>query len=159
MTMTLVVCSLITAGSQSIPPNAYTAIRFPFDAESSDSFNLHSKEQPDTGSTVTVVDERASLIWPKHTAWATLNGLVYLEEGDYTEFRTRFVRDPFNLTSGFDSTCTEDHAPSPGGQYVAKNWNMFVKPLTPVALMVKHNAPKAVAVSLAEFKVSYWVDV
>lgn len=159
MTMTLVVCSLISTGSQVIPANAYTILRFPFDAESADSFNMHDKVQPDTGETITVSNPRAGLIWPKHDAWATLNGLIYIEDDNYTEIRTRFVRDPLNLTTGEDSTCTEDHAPTVGGQYIAKNWNIFVHPNTPVGLLVKHNATTSVAVTLSEFKMSYWVDL
>jgi len=159
MTMTLVVCSLISSGSQAIAPNVYTPLRFPFDSESADAFNLHDKVQPDTGETVTVASPRAALIWPAHTAWATLNGLMYWEDDNYTELRTRFVRDPLNLTTGEDSTCTEDHAPTVGGQYIAKNWNMFVHPNTPVGLLVKHNATTPVAVTFAEFKLSYWVDL
>lgn len=159
MTMTQVVCSLITGGSQSIPPNVYTPLRFPFNAESADAFDLHPTVQPDTGETITSTNPRASLIWPKHTAWATLSGLVYWDPDDYTEVRDRFVRDPLNLTTGYDSTCTEDHPPTPGGQYRAKNWPIFVHPNTPVALLVRHDASSAVAVSFAEFKMSYWVDL
>ena len=153
MTMRLVVCSLITGGSQTIPVSGdYTAIRFPFNAESYDPDGLHNPLQPDTGQTVTVSDPRASLIWPQHTAWATLNALIYWDSGSYTEIRDRFVRDPLNLTTGYDSTCTEDHAATIGGQYIAKNWNVWVHPLTPIGLLVRHNSSSPQTVSLAELK-------
>lgn len=159
MGMTLVVCSLITGGSQSVQPNQYTLLRFPFDSESIDQWELHSKIQPDTGETVTVSSPRAGLIWPKHTAWAHLNAMVQWADGDYTEIRDRFTRDPLNLTTGYDSTCTEDRHPTVGGQYNAKNWDIFVHPNTPIGIEVKHNGSKAVAVTLAEFKMSYWVNL
>lgn len=157
--MTLVVSSLISAGTQSIQPNQYTLLRFPFDNESADAFDLHPRVQPDTGQSITVSDPRAGLIWPAHTAWATLNALAYFEEDNYTEIRTRFTRDPLNLTTGEDSTCTQDHAPTPGGQYISKSWNIFVHPMTSIGFLVKHNASTSVAVTLAEFKLSYWVDL
>ena len=161
MAMRLVVCSLKTGGPQRIPPDEYTILRFPFNAESHDPDDLHPALQPDTGQTVTSADDRAGLIWPKHTAWATLNALIYWEAGGYTEVRDRFVRNPLNLPGAppYDSTCTEDHPKTPGGQYLAKTWNLFVHPLTPLGLLLQHDAPGPVAVTLAEFKLSYWVDV
>lgn len=162
MTMMLVVCSLITeqGSKQTIPVGSdYTILRFPFTGESTDPHGLHNPLQPDNGSTVTFSNQRAGLIWPAHTAWATLNGLIYWADGDYTETRDRFVRDPLDLTTGYDSTCTEDKGSTPGGQFTAKSWNIWVHPLTPIGLLVRHNSPEPTKVDFAEFKLSYWVDV
>jgi len=160
MAMRLVVCSLKTGGPQTIPPSStdYVIVRFPFNGESDDSDGLHDPVQPDTLQATTASHPRAGLIWPQHTAWATLNGLMYWDHGDYTEIRSRFIRDPLSLTTGYDSTATEDDPPSVGGQYKIKNWNMWVHPMTPVALAVRHNSRQDQYLSLAEFKVSYWVN-
>lgn len=159
MAWKLIVCSLMTSAPQAIPPNTYTILKFPFDNESADAPSLHDPKQPDTGLTTTASNPRSGLIWPAHVGWAHLNGLIYWQGGDYTEVRDRFVRDPLELTTGYDSTCTEDHAKTPGGQYLAKNWDMFVHPLTSVGLLVQHNGSRSVKVDFAEFKMSYWVDL
>lgn len=156
------VCSLKTAAPQTIPAGAsYTLVRFPFEAgtgESYDPADMHPTLQPD-GVTVTSADSRAGLIWPAHTAWARLDAMLQWEAGDYTEVRDRFTRDPLELFGPADSTCTEDHAVTPGGQYIAKSWAMFVHPGTPVALAVRHNAAAGVRLMLAEFKLSYRLDI
>lgn len=156
-------CSLKfdTTQDQWIMPGDYQIVRFPFEPiESSDIYDLHPKVQPDTSGSITLASQRAGLIWPKHEQWATLWGLLYWADGDYTEVRDRFVRDPLNLSSGFDSTCTEDHASTPGGQYIAKSWAAKVYPGTPWALMVRHNSPDPVKLDFAEFKMIYsvWED-
>lgn len=146
---------------QMIQPGDYQIVRFPFSPiESSDTLDLHPVVQPDTGQSVTLSSTRSGLIWPAHSRWARLWGLLYWADGGYTEVRDRFVRDPLNLSSGYDSTCTEDHAATPGGQYVAKSWEAKVYPGTPWALMVKHNATSPVKLDFAEFKMiySYWED-
>lgn len=160
MAMRLVVCSLKTGGPQLIPPSStdYVIVRFPFNGESDDKDGLHDIVQPDTHLSTSAGHPRAGLIWPLHTAWATLNGLMYWDHGDYTEIRSRFIRDPLRLTTGYDSTATEDDPPSVGGQYKIKSWNMWVHPMTPVALAVRHNSDRDQVLNLAEFKVSYWVN-
>lgn len=156
-----VVCSLKTKSGvkQSIPPGPdYTIVRFPFDGqESSDSHDLHPVLQPDTAESITYTSPRAGLIWPAHTAWADLYGMLYWDAGNYTELRDRFVRDPLNLSSGYDSTCTEDHNVTPGGSYIAKAWGLRAYVGTPLALMVKHNSSGPVNLAFAEFKVKYTV--
>ncbi|MFI9552659.1 hypothetical protein [Nonomuraea endophytica] len=149
------VCSLL-AGSQTIPVTGadYYVVRFPFGTESYDAHGMHDPAQPD-GAVSAYPDPRSGLIWPKHDAWATLYTLMYWEADNYTELRDRFVRDPLNLSTGYDSTCTEDRAITPGGQYIAKTWGMFVHPETPIALMVKHNASTSVRLELAELKLAY----
>jgi hypothetical protein len=155
------VCSLITEQDvkQIIPPGPnYTLVRFPFIGESYDAHKMHPEIQPDTAQAVTYSNPRSGLIWPKHDAWATLNALLYWDDGPYTELRDRFVRDPLNLSTGLDSTCTEDHPATPGGQYRAKTWNIWVHPGTPIGIMVRHNADVPVRLAFAEFKLSYHRD-
>lgn len=156
-----IVCSLINKSPQMIPagPN-YTLLHFPYGSivgESYDAHGMHNPAQPD-GVTSAYPDARSGLIWPAHDAWAALHALVYWEAEDYTEVRSRFTRDPLGLFGPPDHTCTEDNPATPGGQYRPKSWAMFVHPGVPIGVMVRHNAPTAVAVTLAEFKLSYHLD-
>ncbi|WP_326829672.1 hypothetical protein OIE13_05920 [Streptosporangium sp. NBC_01810] len=155
------VCSLITEQGvkQTIPPgDTYTLVRFPFGVESADQHDMHPEVQPDTSQTVTYSSPRSGLIWPKHSAWAQVYALMYWDPGDYTEVRDRIVRDPLGLNSAPDSTCTEDHPATPGGQYRAKSWAIFVHPGIPLGLMVRHNASGPVKLAFAEFKLAYHRD-
>ena len=148
------VCSLL-ASTQTIPVTSdYYLVRFPYGTESYDERGMHNPDQPD-GVVSAYPDARSGLIWPQHHAWAALYALLYWEADDYTELRDRFVRDPLNLSTGYDSTCTQDRAITPGGQYIAKTWGMFVHPETPIGLMVRHNASTPVKLELAEFKIAY----
>ncbi len=70
--------------------------------------------------------------------------------------RSRFVRDPLNLTTGEDSTCTEDSPATAGAQFRAKAWAMFVEPGTPVALAVRYNGFSPVALTHAQFKLAIY---
>jgi hypothetical protein len=156
-----IVCSLINKDGQNIPPgDSYTLLRFPFvqDGESYDAHDMHPAVQPDTGQMVGFSSQRAGLIWPVHDAWAHLHALLYWDAGSYTEVRSRFVRDPLAIFGDPDSTCTEDHPATPGQQFRPKNWAMFVHPMIPLGLMVRHNASGPVKLLLAEFKVSYHRD-
>jgi hypothetical protein len=154
------VVSLKVEVAQSIPAgDDYHLLRFPYDVsdESYDPWGMHDPVHPG-GYTVTnwATNPRSGLIWPvcaQAKAWGTVYGLVYWEAGDYSEVRSRIVRDPLGLTAnGYDSTCTEDHFATPGGQFRAKKWGLFVNPATPIGLMVRHNASTAKKVTLAEFK-------
>lgn len=156
-------CSLKFADDQDqmIAPGDYQIVRFPFGSqESSDVFDLHPVIQPDTGEPVTLSSPRAGLIWPAHSRWARLWALMYWSDGPYTEVRSRYVRDPLGLSSGYDSTCTEDDGKNGGGQYRAKSWEIKTYPGTPIALMVRHNANVPVKLDFAEFKMiySFWED-
>ncbi|PSK86905.1 hypothetical protein CLV63_13322 [Murinocardiopsis flavida] len=151
------VCSLITTGPQLIPAGeAYTVVRFPFGTESYDEHGMHDPAQPD-GETATDGHPRAGLIWPSADGWADLYAMLFWPDGGYNEVRDRFVRDPLDLSTGHDSTCTQDHAPTPGGQYLAKTWGMFVKVGTPVSVMVRHNSGSGVNLDFAEFKLAIHV--
>ncbi|MGW7085008.1 hypothetical protein ACWGH2_16170 [Streptomyces sp. NPDC054871] len=154
--MSVLVCSLKSDAPQSIAPGAYAVVRFPFGvAESYDAHCMHQVAQPDGARVASWTrDDRSGLIWPAAAGWGTLHALAYWEAGDYTEVRSRFVRDPLGLSTGYDSTCTEDDVPTGGGQFRAKSWGMFVDPGTPLALMVRHDASEARAVVLAEFKLA-----
>ncbi|GAB3210026.1 hypothetical protein ACQEU5_15260 [Marinactinospora thermotolerans] len=157
--MPVYVCSLIRNEPQAIPSGGYHVVRFPFGtAESYDAHGMHQVAQPD-GYEITDwrKDDRSGLIWPSADGWADLYGLMYWESGDYTEVRSRFVRDPLDLSTGYDSTCTEDDARTPGGQYRAKHWGLFSHVGTPLALLVQHNAPGSLALTHAQFKVAIHV--
>lgn len=152
--MSVRVCSLIAPGPQTIPAGPdYHLLRFPYAGESYDAYGMHQPQQPDGGSS-TWPDERSGLIWPTLNGWGSLTALIFWEDGGYTEVRDRFVRDPLTLSTGFDSTATEDHPRTPGGQYRGKHHEMFVHPGTPIGLMVRHNAPSPVRVTFAEFKLA-----
>ncbi len=69
------------------------------------------------------------------------------------------VGDPLALTPyGPNPTCTQDRPPTPGGQYIAKTWGIFVHPSIPLAVAVRHNASRPVKLLFAEFKLSYHPD-
>ncbi|WP_432169042.1 hypothetical protein [Streptomyces sp. 1222.5] len=155
--MPVQVCSLILSEPQSIPGDGkYHILRFPFGSEeSADDCNMHQMAQPD-GYTISNwrTDDRSGLIWPACDGWGSLTGVIFWAAGDYTEIRDQFVRDPFNLSTGFNSTATEDHSPTTGGQYLHKSHELFVHPGTPIGLLVKHNASGPVDVTFAEFKLA-----
>ncbi len=171
MTMRLLDCSLKTGGALSITPNAYTLVRFPFTTEPYDPDDLHPPVQPDTGNTITSADPRAGLIWPRHDALGRFTAMMQwqdiadLASADRpTHFRHRFVRDPLGLpgSTGYDSTATSDHRPRPageGGTCKTKQWEFWVHPETPLGYLVYHDARVPMRLELAEFKLSYWVDV
>jgi hypothetical protein len=152
--MAVHVCSLILNSPQSIPGDgAYHLIRFPYAGESADGHGMHQPDQPD-GATSRFPDPRSGLIWPSTAGWGEVKALLYWAAGDYTEVRDRFVRDPLGIAGGADSTCTEDHRATPGGQYRAKAWGIFVDPGTPLGVMVRHNGSSAVDVTHAQFKLA-----
>lgn len=154
------VCSLKTETPQLIPADGgYHIVRFPYGtAESSDEHGMHQSAQPD-GYQITdwAKDDRSGLVWPTLDGWASLNAMVFWDSGNYTEIRDRFVRDPLGLAGEPDSTCTEDHPTTPGGQYRAKHWELFAHPGTPLALLVRHNASAPVNITLAELKLSIFL--
>ncbi|NJQ02684.1 hypothetical protein [Streptomyces zingiberis] len=149
------VCSLIVNARQSVPADGnYHLVRFPYgDRESYDAHGMHNARQPD-GKTSAYPDTRSGLIWPAVSGWGSLTAMIHWEAGDYTEVRDQFVRDPLGLAGGADSTATEDHARTPGGQYRAKHHEMFVHPGTPVALRVRHNGSRAASLVHAQFKLA-----
>lgn len=156
--MALYVCSLINDDEQSIPPDTYELLKFPFTGESYDPWDMHPEDQPD-GARSAYPDERSALIWPAVAGWGTLTAMVHWEEGGYTEVRDQYIRDPLNLAGGPDTTCTEHEAHNPGGQYRAKHHALFVNPDTPIAIRVRHNAASAVKVVHCQLKLAVEDDV
>ncbi|PRY00715.1 hypothetical protein [Allonocardiopsis opalescens] len=155
--MAVHVCSLILNEPQSVPGDGeYHIVRFPFGGgESYDAHGMHQAAQPD-GHRIADwrADDRAGLIWPAVGGWGSLTAMAYWADGSYTEVRDRFVRDPLGLSTGYDSTATEDRAASPGGQYAHKSHEMFVRPGTPIGFLVRHNAAGALDLTHAQFKLA-----
>lgn len=157
--MSVLVCSLINKEKQVIPPGGYHILRFPFGGgESYDTHGMHQMDQPD-GYQITDwrTDDRSGLIWPAAGGWGVLTGIVYWEDGSYTELRDRFERDPLNLSTGSDTTATDHRPQSPGVQCFTKTHQMFVHSDTPVAFKVGHNSSGAQTTYLAEFKLAIHV--
>ncbi|GAB3482224.1 hypothetical protein [Nocardiopsis coralliicola] len=158
--MSLRICSLIVDANQSVPADGeYHTLRFPYgDAESSDLWNMHAAAQPD-GAESAYPDERSALIWPSAEGWGTVTAMIHWSDGSYREVRSQLVRDPLGLAGGPDTTCTEDHAATPGGQYTAKHHALFVHPDVPLALQVRHDGSSAATVEHAQFKLAIETDV
>ena len=159
------VCSLKVDVNQLIQPNVWTLVRFPYDTESTDPFNMHDPGRPPPGGPVLEwsTDDRSSLIWPSSSGWASLYALIQWAAppaqsgcGTGTEYRDQFIRDPLNYTATnpSDTTATHHRAATVGGNYFEKSWGIFVNPTVPLALRVRHNCSQALALTLAEFKVA-----
>ncbi|MFD5697433.1 hypothetical protein [Streptomyces lasiicapitis] len=154
--MTVYVCSLKVDVPQIIKPGAYVTVRFPFgDLESLDAHRMHQVVQPD-GHTVRSWrdDDRAGLIWPAVDGWGVLTAMAQWEAGGYRELGARFVRDPLGLSTGWDSTATDERPPSPGRQRSTYQHQMVVRPETPIALQVCHDDGALRRLLLAEFKLA-----
>ncbi|MFE7963392.1 hypothetical protein ACFU0X_10115 [Streptomyces cellulosae] len=161
------VCSLKTTRPQTIPADGkYHLVHFPFGdtgaVESYDPFGMHPVRQPD-GVDATHLLDRSALIWPHTNGWGTLTALIHWKtpapDGIFnrhrpTEYRDRFVRDPLNLATGYDSTATETRPAQDNGPLLHKTHEIFVKPHVPLALMVRHNGRKPVDLELAELKLA-----
>ncbi|MYW67724.1 hypothetical protein GTY65_27160 [Streptomyces sp. SID8379] len=167
--MTVAISSLkyeaARSGAQKITydGDGYHLVRFPYEKgeESYDPWNMH--DPAGGGGTSKYPDARSGLIWPSHDGWATLSALVFWAADERaTEYRARFVRDPLNLSTRYDSTATTDISATGGGQYRSYTWQMFVHPGTPVGLKVsarRGDTPLAVPITLAEFKLAIQTDV
>ncbi|MGA5183070.1 hypothetical protein [Streptomyces pseudogriseolus] len=160
-------CSLKTSRPQTIPADGkYHLVRFPFGDDSAeecyDAFGMHPVRQPD-GVDAIQLPERSALIWPHTDGWGTLTAMIHWKtppkDGIFTrnrptEYRDRFVRDPLNLSTGYDSTATETRPAQDRGPLLHKTHQIFVKPHVPLALMVRHNGRKPVDLELAELKLA-----
>lgn len=160
--MTLYICSLKRATNQSIPPNTYELLRFPFgSAEPTDKHGMHQMAQSD-GYQITDWDEdsRSGLIWPAQSGWGTITGMVYWSDGSATKYIDRIIRDPLGFTEEpRDTTATEYRHPFDGSSPYHKTHEMFVEPGVPIGIEVRHNASTAQTVYLAEFKLAIETDV
>ncbi|MEV6565853.1 hypothetical protein [Streptomyces kronopolitis] len=149
------VCSLKRDSKQTILPNSYQIVRFPFGvSEPSDNCGMHQTQQPD-GYEITQwdTDDRSGLIWPSQAGWGELHAMIQWEDGQYTELRDQFVRDPLGYGLDPENTTATDHRPrSPGMQCFTKGHGIYVSPDVPIALRVTHNDSRSRAVTLAEFK-------
>lgn len=155
--VTVRVCSLIRVTPQPIPADeAFHIVRFPFGAaESLDEHGMHQVEQPD-GHRVDDwdTDDRSGLIWPAGEGWGALTAMIQWENGDYTELRDQYIRDPLNLSTGPDTTATDHRPRSPGMQCFTKHHEVTVRPGTPIALRVRHNDGRAQRIVHAQFKLA-----
>ncbi|MFF1709328.1 hypothetical protein [Streptomyces sp. NPDC058268] len=153
--MTVRIVSLKTDVAQSIPVGGYQIVRFPYAAESYDPHGMHDKVDP-RGYEVRAWqrDDRSGLIWPTVGGWGSLTAMIYWEDGEYRELRDRFVRDPLDLSTGYDSTATEHRPRSPGEQFFHKCHELFVYPKTPIGLFVAHDDSRPRRITLAELKLA-----
>jgi hypothetical protein len=169
--MSLAICSLkweaARTGAQTITydSDGYHLARFPYvtGEEQYDPWNMHDPGQGGDSAS-TFPDARSGLIWPSHDGWGVLSAMVFWEaDSAGLEYRARYVRDPLNLSTGYDSTATTDIAPTRGGQYRTYMWQMFVHPGTPLGLKISvrgtGDAKIATPLMLAEFKLAIHTDV
>ncbi|RFU87258.1 hypothetical protein DY218_07775 [Streptomyces triticagri] len=169
--MGLAICSLKWDVEQSPPQNidydsdGYHLVRFPYeqDEESYDPWKMHDPAQGG-GDPSEFPDGRSGLIWPSHEGWGVLSAMVFWEpDSRPSEYRARFVRDPLDAGSGYDSTATTDSAPTGGGQYRSYVWQMFVHKGVPLGLKVsargRADAKIATPLMHAQFKLAIHTDV
>ncbi|MFF7393817.1 hypothetical protein ACFZAE_35930 [Streptomyces scabiei] len=170
--MSVVICSLkwekAHSGTQRITydSDGYHLVRFPYEAteESYDPWKMHAPENGG-GTASKFPDPRSGLIWPSHDGWGVLSAMVFWEADARTlEYRTRFVRDPLNLTKKkYDSTGTTDSVRTRGGQYRTCVWQMFVHRGMPLGLKISARGSgdtrRTTAITLAEFKLAIHTDV
>lgn len=158
----MAVSSLIVKVPQIIQPGVYTALRF--NEESTDGSGWHDSNNLASANSALIVPDRtayaglyAQIFWENalarvtedHPDWSAEERLAWCP----TQYQDRFSRDPYD--ADIDSTCTQDHAPTGGAQFLAKAWAITVRSGQPLAVMVAHNGGGPLAVTLAEFKV--WI--
>ncbi|APY89111.1 hypothetical protein DCW30_21195 [Streptomyces alfalfae] len=169
--MPVAICSLkwdaAQDGRQSVTydSDGYHLVRFPYGAgeENYDPWRMHDPAKGG-GSSAAFPHPRSGLIWPSHDGWGVLSALVFWEpDSGPTEYRTRFVRDPLGLSTGYDSTATTDSAPTRGSQFRSYVWQMFVHPNTPVGLKISArgvgDVRKKTPITHAQFKLAIHTDV
>lgn len=156
------VCALYRSEDQTIPPNTLTLVRFPFDVEAHDDLGMHDHDNqgdggycapPPTGNNW----KRAGMIWPSHDGWGVLTAMVQLEnDSTYSYVHTRFVRDPENFTTGFNSTghLTIPRANDSPKQFITNTWQIETKIGTPLALLVEHDGSMDATLSFAQLKLA-----
>ncbi|MFD9442175.1 hypothetical protein [Streptomyces sp. NPDC060001] len=169
--MSIVVCSLkwdasvLKTRKPTYDSDGYHLVRFPY-GSSGESYDPWKMHDPFHGGSVAskFPDARSGLIWPSHEGWGVVSALVFWEADERAEeYRARFVRDPLNLSTGYDSTATTDIAPTRGGQYRSYMWQMFVTPGVPLGFKVSARGSRdtkvATPMTLAEFKLAIHTDV
>ena len=169
--MSVAICSLkyeaARSGAQKITydEDGYHLVRFPY-AESEESYDPWKMHDAARGGSraAKFPEARSGLIWPSHDGWGVLSAMVFWEADTRAlEYRSRFVRDPLNLSTHYDSTATNDSALTRGGQFRTYLWQMFVHPETPVGLKISArglgDAKIHTPLVLAEFKLAIHTDV
>ncbi|MEU6117736.1 hypothetical protein ABZ840_24705 [Streptomyces sp. NPDC047117] len=171
--MSVTICSLLWdanrhgAGTQRISygSDGYHLVRFPY-GESDESYDPWRMHDPANGggSASAFPDARSGLIWPSHEGWGVLSAMVFwAADSRPNEYRARFVRDPLNTGSGYDSTATTDTWKTGGGQYKTYMWQIFVHPGTPIGLKISArgsgDTKVAVPITHAQFKLAIHTDV
>lgn len=147
-------CSLIVDQPQTIPPNTWTVVRFPYgSAESEDAENMHRKVV-DGKSHPYPSDPWSGLIWPGHTGpvgtWYAM--YQFGSAGNAREFRAQFCRDPFGKPN---TTATRHYAPTPGLQCEVSGWAFRIRKNTPVAFRVRHDSDEPLELVFSELKLHY----
>jgi hypothetical protein len=149
------VVSLQVLDDQEVAPWTWHTVRFSYDSlESYDSWNMHNPAHPSfTDGPVTdwFNDPRSGLIFPSKRGWGVLEAEYAWRDGDYTELRHQFVRDPFRAP---DATGLRHHPRSVGVQYFGAHWGIFVKPETPIAFQVYHNSSEPLDLADAQLKLT-----
>lgn len=150
------VCSLKNNEKQFVAPGSYHLLRFPFGGgENIDEHGMHQMQQPD-GYTITDwrTDLRSGLIWPAAAGWGSLTGVLYWEGGGQRTSWDVFCRDPLGLVNDPNDTGRVRHHAGGGKEYLPKHHEIFVQPGVPLGLLVKHDAPRPVAIWHAQFKLA-----
>ena len=159
--MSLYVCSLgfkPPAGQeQVIPPGGgYTLLRLPFGTqENADPWDMHSRARD--GRAIAYADPDSGLIHPAVAGWGTLELNIIWLDGDYTELRDVFVRDP--LGAAPDPTAYAHRARTPGENCFDKVHGLLVRPGVPLGVQVAHDGPSAAKVRMIQFKLAIQDDV
>lgn len=153
--MTVRYCSLgfkpLAGQEQSIPATgAYTTLQFPYGAqENDDPWDMHS---PNQGSSfVAYPDPKAGLIYPAVAGLGCLELNIIWMDGNYTELRDVFVRDPFGTP---DQTAYDHRARTPGENCFTKQHWLLVHPSTPLCVQVAHDGTTAAKVRMAQLKLT-----
>lgn len=157
--MSLYVCSLgfkPPAGQEQVlPSGGYHLLRLPFGAqENIDPWDMHSRTQG--GKVITFADPESGLIYPAVAGWGTLELNIIWMDGDYTELRDVFVRDPLGTP---DQTAYAHRARTAGEQCFDKVHMLSVRPGVPLGVMAGHDGATAARVRMIQFKLEINDDV
>lgn len=152
--MALYVCSLgfkpATGQEQVIPSGGYTLLRFPYGAqENIDPWDMHPSNAPYPAP-------ESGLIHPAVAGWGTLELNIIWLDGNYTELRDVFVRDPLGIP---DQTAYAHRPRTAGEQCFDKVHGLNVRPGTPLGVMVAHDGAGSAKVRMIQFKLTINDDI
>lgn len=136
---------------QVIQPGPYTLLRFPYGTqENADPWDMHPRLQPG-GTVATFTDPESGLIYPAASGIGCLELNVIWMDGDYTELKDVFVRDPL----GTPDETAYDHRPrTPGEQCFTKTHWLLVQRGRPLGVQVAHDGATPAKVRMAQFKLA-----